>query len=174
MNLDELYAAHAETVYNLALHYTQRPEDAEEITQDVFLKVHERMGQFKGAASAKTWITRIAINASLDFLRKKSRIKRGGGTIVRSLDDSQRETALHDFDHPGYALEQREAVANIYRALNRLPPKQKTAIILLKVEGRSQAETAELMNTTTKAVESLFQRGKRALRSLLGSAHRDS
>ena len=133
------------------------------------MRVHERGEQFRREASAKTYLSRIAINASLDFLRYRSRAKRGGGAVIRSLDDSQHERALHDFDHPGYALEQQEAVAGVYAALNRLPPNQKTAIILLKIEGRSQAETAEIMETSVKAVESLFQRGKRNLRDLLAA-----
>jgi len=167
--IDELYAAHAKTVFNLALHYTQSVPDAEEITQDVFIKLFERGEQFRGEASSKTYLSRIAVNASLDFLRHRSRAKRGGGAVVRTLDDSQHNAALHDFHHPGYALEQQEAVAGVYAALNQLPPNQKTAIILLKIEGRSQRETAEIMETSIKAVESLFQRGRRKLAELLAA-----
>lgn len=168
MQIEDLYSAFAKTVFNLALHYTQNPEDAEEITQDVFVKLYEKGEQFKGEASAKTYITRIAINQSLDFLRHKSRQKRGGGAKVRNLDESQQESALHDFNHPGYALEQKESVAKVYAALNQLPPNQKTAVILLKIEGRSQKEVAEIMDIGTKAVESLFQRAKRGLSKKLG------
>lgn len=167
MDFEALYAAFAKTVYNVALHYTQRVEDAEEITQDVFVKLHERSDQFRGEASAKTYVTRIAVNQSLDFLRRRSRLKRGGDAVVRALDDSVNERELQDFDHPGYALEQKEAVANIYAALNQLPATQRTAIILLKIQGHTQQETADIMQTSVKAVESLFQRGKRALRDLL-------
>lgn len=168
MNIEYLYSAFAKTVFNLALHYTQNPEDAEEITQDVFVKLYEKGEQFKGEASAKTYITRIAINQSLDFLRHKSRQKRGGGAKIRNLDDSQHESALHDFNHPGYELEQKEGVAKIYAALNQLPPNQKTIIILLKIEGHTQKEAAEIMDVGTKAVESLFQRAKRSLSEKLG------
>ncbi len=168
MQIEDLYTAFAKTVFNLALHYTQNPEDAEEITQDVFVKLYERGDQFKGEASAKTYITRIAINQSLDFLRYKSRQKRGGGAKIRNLDDSQHESALHDFKHPGYALVQKEAVSKVYDALNQLPPNQKTVIILLKIEGHSQKEAAEIMDLGTKAIESLFQRAKRGLSEKLG------
>jgi len=163
MNIEDLYSAFAKTVFNLALHYTQNPEDAEEITQDVFVKLYEKGEQFKGEASAKTYITRIVINQSLDFLRFKSRQKRGGGAKIRNLDDSQHESALHDFNHPGYALEQKEGVAKVYAALNQLPPNQKTVIILLKIEGHTQKEAAEIMDVGIKAVESLFQRAKQGL-----------
>lgn len=58
-------------VYNVALNYVQNIEDAEEITQDVFLKVHESLASFKKNSTIKTWIYRITINQSLDFLKKK-------------------------------------------------------------------------------------------------------
>jgi RNA polymerase sigma-70 factor (ECF subfamily) len=59
-------------VYNLALQYTQNTEDAEEITQDVFVKISQKMDGFKNESSLKTWIYRIAINTSLDFLKHKN------------------------------------------------------------------------------------------------------
>lgn len=169
MQIENLYSAFAKMVFNLALHYTQNTQDAEEITQDVFVKLFEKGDQFKGEASAKTYITRITINQSLDFLRYKSRQKRGGGARIRTLDDSQHETGLHDFNHPGYKLEQKEEIAKIYAALNKLPPNQKTVIILLKIEGHTQKEAAEIMNIGTKAIESLFQRAKKGLRTILES-----
>ena len=167
MQIEDLYSAFAKTVFNLALHYTQNTQDAEEITQDVFVKLYEKREQFKGEASAKTYITRIAINQSLDFLRFKSRQKRGGGAKIHNLDDNQNELALHDFNHPGYVLEQKESVAKVYAAMNQLAPKQKTVIILLKIEGRSQKEAAEIMDVGTKAIESLFQRAKKGLNRIL-------
>lgn len=63
-------------VYNVALNYVQNIEDAEEITQDVFLKVHESLASFKKNSTIKTWIYRITINQSLDFLKKKKKQKK--------------------------------------------------------------------------------------------------
>ena len=64
-------------------------------------------------------------------------------------------------------LEQKESVAKVYAAMNQLAPKQKTVIILLKIEGRSQKEAAEIMDVGTKAIESLFQRAKKGLNRIL-------
>ena len=73
--LEELYARFGLMVYNLALNYVQNVEDAEEITQDVFLSVYENLDSFQAQSSHKTWIYRIAINKSLDFIKHKNRTK---------------------------------------------------------------------------------------------------
>ena len=67
LNLENTYQAHKNLVFNLALNYVQNTEDAEEITQDVFLSVHQSMSSFKGQSDIKTWIYRITINKSLQF-----------------------------------------------------------------------------------------------------------
>lgn len=64
-------------------------------------------------------------------------------------------------------MEEKEEIAKIFAAINQLADKQKTAVVLLKIEQKSQAEAAEIMNTTSKAVESLFQRAKLNLKKIL-------
>jgi RNA polymerase sigma factor (sigma-70 family) len=63
-------------VYNVALQYVQNKEDAEEITQDVFIKVYDKHLEFKGDSALKTWIYRITINTSLDYIKAKTRKKK--------------------------------------------------------------------------------------------------
>jgi len=58
-------------VYNLALHYVQNIQDAEEITQDVFVSVYQSLAKFKESSTISTWIYRIAINKSLDYIKSK-------------------------------------------------------------------------------------------------------
>ena len=72
-------------------------------------------------------------------------------------------------DHPGVILEQKEAVKKIFDAINQLPERQKTAIILLKIENKTQKETALIMHCTVKSVESLYQRGKNNLSKLINN-----
>ena len=76
MTFDEIYFEHQKMVFNLALQYVQNIEDAEEITQDVFVKVHNKFNSFKNQSSLKTWIYRISINQSLDFIKAKKAQKR--------------------------------------------------------------------------------------------------
>jgi len=161
LNFEGIYEAHSSLVYNLALQYVQNIEDAQEITQDVFVAIHESLEDFNKQAQLSTWIYRIAINKSLDFIKFKKRKKRFGFINALFLEDSNE--LRHDiptFDHPGVLLENKEATEVIFRYINALPEKQKTALILNKLEHKSQAEIAEIMNMSIKAIDSLIQRAK--------------
>lgn len=171
MNLEELYTKYAKQVFNLSLQYVQNREDAEEITQDVFVKVHQHLDTFKHESKHSTWIYRITINTSLDFVKAKKRKKRFGiFTSLFHADSSEVKYESSSFEHPGVALEQREALENIFRCINDLPENQKTALILHKIEQQSQAEIAEIMEISPKAVESLIQRAKANLEKKLNSS----
>ncbi len=148
-------------VFNLALQYVQNIEDAEEITQDVFVSVHQSYSNFKEESSVKTWIYRITINKSLDHIRSKQRKKRFAFITNLFFEDSN--TPKHEptsFDHPGVLMEDKESVGAIFQKINELPENQKTALILHKIEQKTQAEVGEIMDISTKAVESLIQRAK--------------
>jgi len=167
MTFDEIYFEHHKMVFNLALHYAQNIEDAEEITQDVFLKVFDNLHTFKKQSSLKTWVYRITINQSLDFIKGKKAQKSNFLSSIFSINDSNFKFQPSNFNHPGIELEQKEACQKIFEAINQLSDNQKTALILLKIEDKSQAETAEIMNLNIKALESLFQRAKNNLEILL-------
>lgn len=166
-NIESIYAEYKDMVFNLALHYTQNKEDAEEIAQDTFLSVHKNMGQFRSESSVKTWIYKITINRSLDFIKAKSRKKRWAIFNSQPLETEDRHISGVNFNHPGVELEQKEALARIFAAINKLPKNQKTVLILLKIEGLSQQEVADIQDSSTKAVESLFQRAKANLKKQL-------
>lgn len=148
-------------VYNLALHYTQSIEDAQEITQDVFVAAHQSLDLFQENANIATWLYRITVNKSLDFLKAKKRKRRFAFFTSLFYDDSN--DLKHnppELNHPGFQMEHKEALENLLRQINQLPANQKTALILHKLEQKSQAEVAKIMNISPKAVESLIQRAK--------------
>lgn len=158
-------------VYNLCLNYLQQREDAEEVTQNVFVKVHEKMGGFSGKSTIKTWIYRITINQCLDHLKARKRQKRFGFHVSLSgteTEGGQTKLELPNFDHPGVLLEDKEALKEVFDSINELPAKQKTAVLLNAVDGLTQQEIADIMKLSIKAVESLLSRGKKYLRSRLG------
>jgi RNA polymerase sigma factor (sigma-70 family) len=168
MSLQELYTKYGKLVYNLSLQYVQNKEDAEEITQDVFVAIHQSINNFKEQSKISTWIYRITINKSLDFIRSKNRKRRFA--VLTSLFFADGNEAHHEtshFNHPGVLMEQKEKLQHIYGLLNKLPPNQKTALILSKLESKSQQEIAEIMNLSPKAVESLIQRAKTGLEKKL-------
>lgn len=168
MTFEEIYKKNCKLVFNLALQYVQNQEDAEEITQDVFLKVYNSLENFKQEAQISTWVYRITINTSLDYLKARNRKKRFG--IFTSIFHNESSELKHDvpnFSHPGIELEHKEEFENLFKKINRLPENQKTALILNKIEQISHIEIAEIMNTSPKAVESLIQRAKTNLEKIL-------
>lgn len=170
LQFEEVYHAHSAMVYNLALHYVQDTGMAEDITQEVFMKVYRNLPAYDPSKSAvKTWISRITINHSLDFLksRRTSKIFNFFGAFVSPED---KEYARHSPNHPGVLAEDKETLNNLFKAINSLAPNQKTAIILVRIEDRPQREAAEIMNISIKALESLLQRARSSLQKKLAGS----
>jgi RNA polymerase sigma-70 factor (ECF subfamily) len=163
MKLQAIYDQMGNKVFNLALQYVQNREDAEEITQDVFITVHEKLEQFKGESTIETWIYRITVNKSLDFIKYKKRKKRWIDLI--RFGDGQ--TDASDFNHPGVEMENKEALELLFSKINALKEQQKTVIILSRIENMSHAEIAEILQVSAKAVESLLARAKENLKKVL-------
>lgn len=161
-----IYEEHKSMVYNLCLNYLKNKEDAEEIVQDVFIKVFEKLDSFKGESSLKTWVYRITINLCKDKIKSRSRKKRGFlfGGIFNA--DEQLEHLSIEFNHPGVLLEDKEALEALFNVIDQLPPNQKTAILLRSTEHLSIKEIAEVMNMSEKAVESLLSRAKKSLKEI--------
>lgn len=163
--LHQLYNEYSKMVYNLSLQYVQNSEDAADITQEVFIKVYQHLHKFDSSnASYKTWIYRITINQSLDFIKQKKAKKRFG--FITSIFHSDTNEPINDiahFNHPGVQLEDKEMLQKVFTFLNELPEKQRTAVILAKLDDKSQKEIADIMQLSVKAVESLLQRAKQNL-----------
>lgn len=160
---DEIYAEHEKRVFNIALHYVRNVSDAEEITQDVFLKVYQKFEQFKEESKLFTWIHRIAVNSSIDHLRKFNSQKR---RFVIVMSDTVLP-AHSNYIHPGVQLEEKEALIETMKIVNELPNQQKTAVILHKIEGLSQEETAKIMKKSEKSIESLIGRARKKIKEKL-------
>ncbi len=152
-------------VFNLALNHLQQREEAEEVTQDVFVKVHQKLEGFSGRSSVKTWIYRITVNQCLDRLKARKRLKRSGFHLrIFGGDDRDPIAELPDHDHPGVQLEDKEAVHALFALMDELPERQRTALILKAMDGLEQQEIAEIMQLNVKAVESLLSRAKTGLK----------
>ncbi|MBP6313203.1 MAG: RNA polymerase sigma factor [Flavobacteriales bacterium] len=161
---NEVYDRHVRMVYNLCMNYLHNRQDAEEATQDVFLKVHEGLAEFRGDAAMRTWIYRVAINTSLDHIKSRKRKKRSFLGLIGLVDDHADRLQGSEFDHPGVALENKEATAKVFERINGLPSQQRTAMLLRATEGMGQMEIAEVMGVTVKSVEALLARGKQKLK----------
>jgi RNA polymerase sigma factor (sigma-70 family) len=163
-----LYNEYSVLVYNVALNYLQNIEDAEEITQDVFIQLHTSLHKFQEKSSLKTWIYRITINKCLDFIKHKNSQKR----FFIFGKKSQNEFEIlnsSNFEHPGILLENKEKAAILFGIINELKESQKTAFLLSKVDGLSNPEIAAIMDLSISSVESLVFRAKNILKDKIAN-----
>jgi len=161
-------------VFRTCMGFLHNKEDADDLTQDVFIQTYQTLTAFKGDASFSTWIYRIAVNASLNGVRKSSKnqfLQRLGNVFV---SDKSREYSFptSDLENPENILIHAERNEWVEKALSSLPEKQRIAIVLSKYDDLSQKEIAEIMETTEGAVEALIQRAKSNLREKLSSLHK--
>ena len=165
-HFEKLYHEYKTLVFNVALNYLQNIEDAEEITQDVFVKVYNSLENFNQKSSYKTWIYRITINQCLDYIKQKNSQKR----FFIFGKKSQNETEylnITTFEHPGILIENQEEAAILFGVINTLTENQKTAFLLSKLDGLSNPEIAEIMQVSISSVESLVFRAKVSLQDKL-------
>jgi RNA polymerase sigma-70 factor (ECF subfamily) len=160
-------------VYNTALGIVQNTDDADDITQEVFIQVYQSVSSFKGESKISTWLYRITVSKALDHEKKKKRKKRFG--FVQSLFGGREEEQFHpaEFNHPGVQLEKKERAGELFNALKLIPDNQRIAFTLHKLEGQSYQEIAEIMNISLYAVESLMNRAKTNLRKVLSGYYKD-
>jgi len=154
-------------VYNTILGIVQNETEAEDLAQDVFIKVFEKIDSFKGDSKFSTWLYRIATTTALDHLRSKKRKKRFGFLKSMSGGDGDNKDQVADFHHPGVSLDNKERAAVLFKAIEALPENQKLAYTLHKLEGLSYRDVSEVLNTTVSAVESLMSRANQNLRKQL-------
>jgi RNA polymerase sigma-70 factor, ECF subfamily len=169
IQFEAIYNEYKILVYNISLHYVLNTEDAQDITQEVFVKVYQKYDLYNAnVGSLKTWICRITTNHCLDFIKLKKTKKRFG--FLNSLfyaDTNEPIKSALNINHPGIETENKEALLNLLQIIYTLPPNQKTAIILSKIENRTQKEVAEIMEISIKALESLLQRAKQNIQKKL-------
>ena len=165
-HFEKIYREFHLLVFNVALNYLQNTEDAEEVTQDVFVKIYNSLENFNQKSSYKTWIYRITINQCLDFLKQKNSQKRFF-IFGKKSQNEQEYLNSSNFEHPGILLENQEDAALLFAVFNTLTENQKTAFLLSKLDGLSNPEIAEIMQLSISSVESLIFRAKASLQQKL-------
>lgn len=164
MNFESIVKQNQEKVRNICFRYVNNVDDADDIAQEVFIQVFESISHFREEAQISTWVYRIAVNKSLDFIRSKNRKKRFAQltSIFKSGEDEQ-IIEIPSHETPDKDLDDKERKEVLDFALNKLPENQKTAIVLSKYEGFSNAEISKIMDLSLSAVEALIHRAKKNL-----------
>lgn len=154
-------------IFSICLGYLKNEGDAEDATQEVFIELFRSIDNFKGDSALNTWIYRIAVNKSLEALRKRKTKRRFGflNSLFGKEDVVERNHA--EFKHPGIQLENKERAEVLFRHIEKLPTNQKTAFQLHKLQELSYQEISEVMKTSLPSVESLMFRAKKNLQKSL-------
>jgi RNA polymerase sigma-70 factor, ECF subfamily len=144
-------------------------EDAEDVAQDVFIEVFRSVQKFRADSKISTWLYRIAVNRSLNFMRDHKYKKR-----IQSLDEPKHNENSQIYnlraggsDQPGYIIEDRQRAALLHAAIDSLADNQKVAFTLNKYEDLSYQEISEIMDLSLSSVESLIHRAKKNLQKKL-------
>lgn len=156
-------------VFNTVVGIVQDMQEAEDVAQEVFIQVYRSISTFRGDARLTTWIYRIAITKALDWQRKK-KLRRAVNTVASWVGLGEPENEPVHFYHPGIQLEEKEKAAMLFKAIQLLPENQRVCLLLLKTEGLSYEEVAEILQVSIKAVESLMHRARENLRKKLEPA----
>ena len=160
-------------VYSLAYGMVHNPEDAQELTQEAFIKAFRNLGRFHGSSSFYTWLYRITVNVSIDFLRKN---KRFGDSV--DYDDRiahHEQVDRSDFplvssvgtERPDRVHRRRELAEQIQRAIGMLSESHRMVILLREIEGLSYAEIAETLEIPKGTVMSRLHHARQNLQRTL-------
>jgi RNA polymerase sigma factor (sigma-70 family) len=170
LSWEAIVEQHAGRVYRLAYHLTGNQHDAEDLTQDVFVRVFNSLSQYK-PGTFEGWLHRITTNLFLDRMRRKNRIRfdfmaddDGGVATSDSFDRHERSGQPED------AFEMANFGADIIEALADLPPEYRAAVVLSDIEGLSYEEIAATLGIKMGTVRSRLSRARAKLRESL--AHR--
>nr|WP_299073307.1 RNA polymerase sigma factor [uncultured Allomuricauda sp.] len=156
-------------VFNTCLSFVPNMEDAEDVAQEVFIEIYNSIDKFKGNSKLSTWIYRISVNKSLEFIRKKNTKKRFGfmQSITGNAIPVDKSSYFTEYNHPGVQLENKERNETLYRAINELPESQKVVFTLHKIDGLSYKEISEITKKSVSSIESLLFRAKKNLKDIL-------
>ena len=167
----EIFNKHKRNVINLSYRFVQNKEAAEDIAQDVFIKIYEKKVKFDPKAKFSTWLYKVTVNASIDRTRKKSFFDRSLDK-TETNEEGKGKTLLETLSDPS-AISPADAVASeeikslVQMEIQKLPEKLKAPILLHQFEDLSCEEVAQILGVTPKAVERKIYHAKEVLRKKL-------
>ncbi|MCX5885711.1 MAG: RNA polymerase sigma factor [Proteobacteria bacterium] len=164
-----LFERYIGKVQGLVFRYERNPEVAEELVQDIFLKLYESAGRYRPNAKFSTWFFKVAVNQCLNYRHhvKKVFFDEGRDFDATLNEYSYRTKSGQTTENPETIISQKERSTQLREAIDSLPERQKVALILQRFEGLSYAEISEIMGCSVKAVESLLQRAMTTLKESL-------
>jgi RNA polymerase sigma-70 factor (ECF subfamily) len=159
-------------VYNVIYGMVRNREDAQELTQETFVKAFRNLHGFRSDARFYTWLYRIAMNLAIDLTRRRKRTPISGMDEDVGIRDARGEIAdVHNIDSPRKVLERKQLHKAIMDALDQLPEQQKQVILLREVEGLSYREIADVLDLAEGTVMSRLFYARKKLQKVLEAEH---
>lgn len=156
-----LIRLHERLVGHMVARIVREEADREEICQDVFMKVYEKLPEFGFQSKLSTWIATIAYRQGINHLRKKR-------LMTEELPDDERwQERFVDHDHPGERLEAQEEAEQIQQYIDMLPTQYKTILTLYHLDSMSYSEIGEVMKMPEGTVKSYLFRARQLLKEKL-------
>lgn len=150
-NFDELIAKYQSMVYRTAWRLLGDAAEAEDISQEVFLKLHSRLDEFQQQPNPSGWLYRVTVNQSLDRIRRRR-------------PQTEPEDLISDAISPEASAIRQEQLDRLARLLQRLAPQERAALVLRDLEGLSGRQVAEILQVSEETVRTAIFRAKEKLR----------
>lgn len=162
---NELVVRYQEKVYWIARRFSGNHDNADEITQEVFCKIYESLKTFRGEASFYTWLYRIAVNASLNFLRKEK-------VRVFLRIDEMFDIEAPESESPDSVVETNEQQSLIEEAVATLPEKQKAVFVMRYYEAMPYEDIAKVLKTSVGGLKANYFHAIRKIGEYVRRAHK--
>jgi len=159
----QLYEHYAPAIYRLCLRFLNNQGEAEDAVQDIFVKIYHSLAGFEGRSELATWIYRISVNHCLNLKRKR----RLASFLSLEFLYARNPSPVDSTPDPQQTLEKDESENLVRQAIQKLPSRQRLALILSRYEGKSYQEIAEVMACSVAAVESCLHHAKKNLAAAL-------
>lgn len=165
---EALMEKHMGIIYNIALRMTANQDDAEDMTQEIMIKIFRSLGSFKGNSKFSTWIYRVAVNTCLDELKKKKNKKHLSLDAEISGDDGENQIEIKDDSpSPEKLAEQNELRDMVAAAVKLLSDEHRAVIVLRDIRGMSYNEIAGILGCSDGTVKSRISRARAQLKMIL-------
>lgn len=152
----KLYNQYCDAMYCVSMRFLKNTADAQDVTQEAFIKAFRKIDQYKAEVTFGAWLKRIVINNCLDFLKSKYQAH-------LSLDESY----LHVSDDNDWDVDDKISMEEIKKAIEMLPEKYKYVVMLYLIEGYDHSEISQILNIQETTSRTQLMRGKKQLKGLL-------
>lgn len=164
---ERLVVEYEKNVYNIALRMTSNSEDAQDMTQEAFIKAFNSLSNFRGESKFSVWLYRIVNNVCLDFLRSKNRRP----TVSLSVEDDEGEETQIDIadesQSPERLLDKTLTRESVRRGLEQMPPEYRQILLLREIQGLSYDEISQALDLEVGTVKSRIFRARKKLSNFL-------